>query len=132
MKSGVIIIQIFYCPPDLMIVTHRVFKNESIRDIVVAMTSILTKSPKSDKEISLKIWNKLTEKINMSSNHIDRITNRKNNPTDSDNFLHKCINGKIINSDVCSQFLHLIGTKLLNVFLVHLIFLFKTQPKMRE
>ena len=131
-RAGEMFTYLNHCPPDLMIVTHRVFKNESIRDIVVAMTSILTKSPKSDKEISLKIWNKLTEKINMSSNHIDRITNRKNNPTDSDNFLHKCINGKIINSDVCSQFLHLIGTKLLNVFLVHLIFLFKTQPKMRE
>ena len=84
-RAGEMFTYLNHCPPDLMIVTHRVFKNESIRDIVVAMTSILTKSPKSDKEISLKIWNKLMEKINMSSNHIDRITNRKNNQ-DAANF----------------------------------------------
>ena len=98
-----------YCPHSLMTVSHRVFQNGSLRDFLVAMSSIQTNAKSiSEKEISLKIWNKLMEKCNMSYSHIERISSGKTISV-ANNTFDMCFNSKMFKDEMCSQFLHSLG-----------------------
>ena len=112
--AGKIFTYLNYCPPKLLELYRKLFKEESLREIIVATSSMLKTSRNAENKSTMTIWNKIIEYFEMKSRFIDSIERYSANQNESKNLFTKCLENND-NKDNCNQALNELGKRYLNI-----------------
>ena len=106
--AGKIFTYLNYCPPKLLELYRKLFMEESLREIIVAISNIMKTSRNAEKKSTMTIWNKIIEHFEMESRFINSLERYSTNKNQSKNLMKKCLYIKE-NKDECNQILNELG-----------------------